>query len=141
MPGDDRSDDEWERVFQNPDNMIVSDVLRDRVAALLLEEKPPAVYRALVTAGNRVLSMELLRIDQSSSGVEILGVSGFDAMETLLEIEPDEWKTVEVMRGDISLRSFDLHRRGVSLSCDVSASVGTCNVTLSWCKLIPKTVL
>ena len=135
--------DEWERVLQNPDNMIVSDSLKERVAALLSEGEPEVrpAYEVRVSYRDRSLSMELLRVDLTRDGVEIVGSCGPDAVSELLAVETDGWRGVEVMQDGSLVRSFDLQRREVRASLDLSSALGPCIVTLSWCRIVTKQVL
>lgn len=65
--------DEWDRISQNPDNVIVSDVLRE-VLSDYYTEAPTKSQRAtvLMRTESQTASMKLLRFEQTPHGWALL---------------------------------------------------------------------
>ena len=101
--------DEWDRISQNPDNVIVSDVLRDTLADYYAET-PTKSQRAVVTlrAKGQVASMRLMRFEQSPRGWALVCVCSTQTAYTIMRLKRDEWTHADIKIGDDLIRDFKI---------------------------------
>ena len=127
----DASDAEWKRVLQNPDNMIVSDSLRDHVAGILTNRSESDDFFAELTIGDQVLMLELQRIDRGRDKTVVSGVCDKLTVKTVFALSMGSWSLARVLCGEESLLEINLTDQQLEVSYDMSSSAGLCFVTLT----------
>lgn len=127
----DTSDAEWKRVLQNPDNMIVSDSLRDQVASILSSRTESADFLAEVLIGERTLVLELSRIDRSRDKTVIAGVCNKLDVRPVLSADMGTWLKARVTCGEDLLLDIPLSDQTLEVSYDMSSAAGLCFITLT----------
>lgn len=128
-------DDEWARVAQNPDNMIVSDSLRESIEKLMApddlasESMPIAVFQT----ESEEVQVTLLRIQQTSKGWTIVGVASLSAGIKVLQTDCALWKKAAVLHGgDSAVWSRELSSGDIRVDVDFPAITGDCTITLGF---------
>lgn len=129
--GSSAHDAEWERVLQNPDNMIVSDSLRDQVADILSSRSPSAEFFAEFLVGEQTLVLELSRVDRSHDKTVIAGFCSKLEVRPVISIDPSAWSLVRVICGEEQLFETPLAGRQLEVSYDMSSATGSCFVTVA----------
>lgn len=131
--GKDASDDdmEWNRVLQNPDNMIVSDSLRDQVANILSNRSESTDYFVSFLVGGRKLTLELTRLDRGKDKVVISGMCDKIALRPFLVHDLSAWTGASILCGEESLVEFLFSNQQLEVSHEISSAAGTCFVTLT----------
>ena len=127
----DASDAEWKRILQNPDNMIVSDSLRDQVANILSNRSESADFLAEVLIGERTLVLELSRMDRSRDKTVIAGVCDKLDVRPILSADMGIWLKARVMCGDDLLLDIPFGDQLLEVSYDMSSAAGLCFITLT----------
>lgn len=126
-------DEEWARVVQNPDNMMVSDVLRGRIESLMTEtqEETSLIPTAVLYLGNDPIQMDLLRVEHSQKGWALVGTAHISAGMRLSCADRVDIKTAVIMQDPQNeVWRRDLVGCDVNLGVDFHAEVFTCTITL-----------
>lgn len=124
-------DAEWKRVLQNPDNMIVSDSLRDQVSNILTNRSESADFNAEVLVGDQVLILEMSHLSQEKDKIVVSGVCEKLAIKPILSMGMGTWSEARVRCGEETLLTISLVDRHLEVSYDMSSSAGLCFVTLT----------
>lgn len=127
--GDD--DAEWKRVLQNPDNMIVSDSLRDQVASILTNRSESLDFVAEILVGSDSLFLEVSHISRERDKTTISGTCLKQAVKPILPQEMSSWSETNVRCGEELLFTVSLVDQQLEVSYDMSSSAGLCFVTLT----------
>lgn len=135
--------DEWSRVEQNPDNMLVSDSLRESINYLfnkqedLPEAAPPLA--SVLKDGFRI-DLELSKFEHTRDGCIIYGIASSQAGLTLISEDKLSWRGISVSTspGADDLFNLDIST-GISLTIGVEfmQSSGLCAVTIT-CVKVPE---
>lgn len=135
----DFSDAEWERVMLNPDNMIVSDSLKDRVTTILSGTPDITNFFAEFTVGDQVLILRLSRFDQAKNKSVFLGTCEKSAIKPIMSLHPSMWYRARVFCDDETLFDLSLLGQQLEISYDFSSSSNICTVTLACVAQVTKT--
>lgn len=116
--------DEWDRISQNPDNVIVSDVLRDTLSEYYTET-PQKTQRAVVslsTAERSVsVSMRLLRFEQSSRGWALVCACSTQAAFTIMKTSREDWAHADLKIGSDKIRDFVIDKSRFRIEVEMPA--------------------
>lgn len=135
--------DEWSRVEQNPDNMLVSDSLRESINHLfnkqedLPEAAPPLA--SVLKDGIRI-DLELSKFEHTRDGCIICGIASSQAGLTLISEDKLSWRGISVSTSPSTDDLFNLDiSTGISLAIGVEfmQSSGLCAVTIT-CVKVPE---
>jgi len=129
--GKDTDDAEWQRVIQNPDNMIVSDSLRDQVANILSNRTESSDYFAELLVKGRPLTLELTRLDRGKDKTVISGICDKLALKPFLALDLQEWTQAKILCGEESVMEVSLSGQQLEVSHEISSAAGVCFVTLT----------
>jgi len=126
---------EWERVAQNPDNVIVSDSIRSAVMQLLEPNEPPpepSPPAVILQHSNGSVSLDLFKFESTGRGWLVSGTSSIEGGEQIISMDRAAWEAVRVTRaGGETLWQREVSRDEVSVEVQFTPAVGTCVVTLS----------
>lgn len=135
-PGLDR---EWERITQNPDNVIVSDSIRGAVMQMLEPDPPssppPGVPAAQLVSEKVTVSLQVLKTEMSTQSWAVSGLALVTDGETVISSTPGVWQRLDLIgSGGDSLRSLSL--AGLSYKTEVEFTPGDelCTVKISCAK-------
>lgn len=135
-------DDEWSRVSQNPDNMLVSDSLRDSIEKLMVsdESTPDLVPVAVVQSDTTRIQLDLLRVEQTSKGWTLVGVAPISEGKKIVQAERNSWKDAAILESHIvEIWKRDLSRGELRVDVDFQSEVGTCTITLGFTEMSVQT--
>lgn len=125
--------DEWERISQNPDNVIVSDVLRDALADYYTETDTKS-QRALVSirSDDQILSMNLVRFDQTPLGWTLVCTCSTQAAYSIIRVQRELWSHVSIKIGNEVIRDFkiDMSRFRIDVEVPTMLSVNASECTV-----------
>jgi hypothetical protein len=129
-------DDEWSRVSQNPDNMIVSDVIKESIDKLLsvkdtaVSSVPPVVS---LSGEGIELSMEMSRIDMAPNGWSVSCIAGMSDGYSLIGTDRKKWKRIAVCAepGAAPLWQADIRADVIRVEVEFPAATGLSIVNLS----------
>ena len=121
--------DEWDRISQNPDNVIVSDVLRDTLSDYYTET-PSKTQRAVVTlrAEGQVASMRLMRFEQSPRGWALVCACSTQTAYSIMRLKRDAWSHADIKIGGDLIRDFKIDASQFRIEVEVP-TVQTVNPT------------
>ena len=125
------SDTEWERVLLNPDNMIVSDSLRDQVAGILANRSESADFFVEILVGELTLTLGLSRIDRSRDKTVIAGICDKLEVRPIISADMSAWSKARVLCGEEMLLEISFSDQLLEVSYDMSSTAGLCFVTLT----------
>lgn len=128
-------DDEWERVTQNPDNMLVSDMIRESIDKLMVRDDSVSEIAplAVIVSDSESLQMELVRVEQSSKGWVLVGTASISVGIKAVQVTRDTWKNASILQGeDNVVWSRDLAGGEIRVDVDFPVSLGTCTITLGY---------
>jgi hypothetical protein len=115
----------------NPDNMIVSDSLKDRVTTILSDEPDATSFSAELTIGDQALILGLSRFEQSKNKTVFLGTCEKSAIKPVLSLQTSMWRRVRVLCDGEALFDLSLLGQQLEVSYDFSSSSNLCAVTLA----------
>ena len=120
----------WQDHFDGPDHVLASDDIRGVVDDILSTgDQDDRPLEALITAGERVISLELQSLQRSPAGVTVCGSCPVPVARPLLGLEASEWSDIEIFHGSETLCLIPLLGRQLDISFDLSAP-GTCLITI-----------
>ena len=121
--------DEWDRISQNPDNVIVSDVLRDALSDYYTEA-PTKSQRAtvLMRTESQTASMKLLRFEQTPHGWALVCACSTQTAYTIMRVQRHDWYHVDIKIGADLIRDFKIDPARFRIDIEVP-SVQTDNVS------------
>jgi hypothetical protein len=97
-------DDEWARVSQNPDNMLVSDSLKESIESLISRPDASSVPARMLFASLRsttvFIQMELFRVEQSSKGWALVGSASVADAVKVLQTSREAWNEIVILQDD-----------------------------------------
>lgn len=132
IPGNGVDDEaEWQRVMLNPDNMIVSDSLRDQVTSILSNRSESSDYFVSFSIGNRALILELTRLDRGKDKIVISGTCDRITLKPFLASDLTTWTSANIVCGEDSIVEISLIDRQLEVSHEISSAADTCFVTLT----------
>jgi len=128
-------DDEWDRISQNPDNVIVSDVLRDTLTEYY-NETQTKTKRLNVILHSRVndtsVSMHLHRIEQSHRGWAAVCMCTSQAALTVIRQQLEVWEKLAIKIGSESIRDLEIDTSKLRIEVDLTpTSANVCTVIVS----------
>jgi len=130
---------EWNRVVQNPDNMLVSDAISGAVRDLLKSREDSASSTltapfASLSGSDFSISIAVNKFETSSSGWVISGTSLLSACEQFMSVDRSKWKKISIFQaksGEV-LWHRDLDgSKDLKIELQFVESSATCIVTLS----------
>lgn len=132
-PGLDR---EWERLTQNPDNVIVSDSIRGAVMQLLEPDEPPppppGAPTVLLVSDQVTVSMRALRVETGALWWSVVGLALVTDGETVISSNPETWQRLDLVGSSgQTLRSWSLAGSSHTKDVEFSHEDGTCTVRIS----------
>lgn len=127
----DSDDAEWQRVMLNPDNMIVSDSLRDQVADILSNRSESSDYFVSFLVGDRALTLELTRLDRGKDKIVISGVCDKIAVRPFLALDLSKWTSANITCGKESIMEISFSNQQLEVCHEISSASGVCFVTLT----------
>lgn len=133
----DSEDAEWQRVMLNPDNMIVSDSLRDQVTNILSNRSESSDYFVNFLIGDRTLTLELTRLDRGNDKVVISGVCDKIAIRPFLAQDLSAWTSANITCGQEPIMEILFSNQQLDVSHEISSASGVCFVTLA-CNTSPQ---
>lgn len=100
---------EWDRISQNPDNVIVSDVLRDSLSEYYTDA-PSKSQRAVVTliseSQNISVPIRLLRLEQAHRGWSLVCACSTQTAYTIMRLSREDWTKLDLKIGNDKIRDF-----------------------------------
>jgi len=129
-------DSEWDRVSQNPDNMMVSDSLRSILGDILSrpDDTPPARPIASLVGADRSIQVSISRIERSRAGCLISGaVSAQDGL-SIIQSDSVSWRALSVSSAQgVTVFTQDLGPEwDLKVSVDFAEAADVCIVTVSF---------
>lgn len=132
------SQKEWDRISQNPDNVIVSDVLRDSLSHYYTET-PTKTQRAAVTlhsaTHNLTVLLTLIRLEQSSRGWSLVCVCPTQVAHAIMRAAREDWSHADIKIGSDKIREFNvdpsIFRLEIEIPISQTVSVSECTVIVS----------
>ena len=128
-------DDEWARVSQNPDNMLVSDSLRESIEKLMSTDTPASesIPVAVIQTDSEEVQMTLLRVEQTAKGWTLVGITSVSEGVKVLQVNCDLWKKAVILQGeDVVVWTRDLMNGSTRVDVDFPVTEGTCTITLGF---------
>lgn len=122
---------EWERVLQNPDNMIVSDSLRHDVASILADQSEDTNFYVEFAISDQTLALELTKLDRMKDKIVISGACDRAAVKSILALGAEHWARAQIFCGSDLLFEISLIDQHVDISWEFSSAADTCFVTLT----------
>jgi hypothetical protein len=130
MSSGDPTGGDWHDPFDGPDHVLASDDIRGVVDDILSTgDQDDRPLEALITAGERVISLELQSLQRTPTGVTVCGSCPVPVARPLLGLEASEWSDIEIFHGSETLCLIPLLGRQLDISFDLSAP-GTCLITI-----------
>lgn len=132
--------DEWSRVEQNPDNMLVSDSLRESISQLFkndetLKSIPP--LGSLWKSDCRI-DIELSRFEHTRDGHIIAGITSMQSGLTLISSDKMDWKGISVstIPGADNIFKRDIAAdTSLTIGVEFMEEAGLCAITLTFSKV------
>jgi len=128
-------EDEWSRISLNPDNVIVSDVLRDTLAEHYSEThtKSKRLNVVLSTQSNDLsVLMQLLRIEQSQRGWAVVCTCPSQTALSVIRQERDVWEKLVLKIGNELIRELEIDTSKLRIEVDVTpTNHNECTVIVS----------
>lgn len=122
---------EWQRVLQNPDNMIVSDSLRDDVASILANRSEDTNFYVEFLIADRLLTLELIKLDRAKDKTTISGMCDRIAVKPFLALGTEHWAKAQILCGSDQLFEISLADMQLDVSHEFSSTAGVCFITLT----------
>lgn len=126
-------DDEWARVAQNPDNMLVSDSLRGRIEKLMSSDEGNAqlIPIAVIISSDDTIQMDLLRVEQNAKGWTIVGNAHISTGIKAACASRGSWKTAAILESETrEVWSKELAGCDVTVGVDFHAEISTSTITI-----------
>lgn len=123
-------DAEWERVMRNPENMLVSDSLKDRVESIMSNGSDVQEFSADLFVGDRKLSLSLTRLERSGSKFVLSGTCSKFAVKPILSLGLEAWSAASITCGDEVLFSVPLSERQLEVSHEFLSASSVCMITI-----------
>ena len=124
-----------EIVASNPNNMIVSDVLKDRLPNNFYEEAPTAgAVRVNLVSHEAAILFSLSSIETTNKSWSVTGTATKSDGLELISASEDSWKTINIIKGtDTIVRSMNIPSDSLKISIDFPdwATAQECIVTLT----------
>lgn len=113
--------DEWERISQNPDNVIVSDVLKDALSDYYTENSTKS-QRVIVSihADDQSAIMNLVRFEQSPRGWSLICTCSSQTAHSLIRVQRELWSHVVIKIGNDVIRDFKIDMARFRIDVEVS---------------------
>lgn len=141
MAGRDRSQDQREWGWQDgylddSGSLFVSEELREAVDEILTGEELSSIesstkFRFVLSSDDTSLAFELARMEQGPDGLTIAGLGNRLTAHHLLSLTPEQWDSVEVLRGNLTVRSISLLGRGAVIGVELPDSSKHCFLTIT----------
>ena len=109
---------EWERIEKNPNNMIVSDVLKERLADEYYEEPTnDGPIKVVLSANDMRVVMKLTAVENNQNGWTVIASTTKKNAIRILKQPNEFWDEVKITMGqDSVLREMALDKKKVSLT-------------------------
>ena len=109
---------EWERIEKNPNNMIVSDVLKERLADEYYEEPTnEGPIKVVLSANDMRVVMKLTAVENNQNGWTVIASTTKKNAIRILKQPNEFWDEVKITMGqDSVLREMALDKKKVSLT-------------------------
>ena len=138
MAGEDMSADEWQDgvlELGESESLFFSDELREVVEDILADEASNSTaslgdFRFIMTSEGVNLVFDLVKMEQSPGELVISGTGNRAAARQILARDPSVWVSVDVLQGDVTLRSFSLSNRSMSSSVEFPSGSSSCLLTV-----------
>jgi hypothetical protein len=111
--------DEWARIEKNPNNMIVSDVLKDRLSDEYYEEptNDGPVKVILSTQDGNSIVMKLTAVEENPNGWSVIAATTKKNAIKVIKNPNVAWDNLKIAMGkDEVLREFKVEKEKVSLT-------------------------
>lgn len=127
---------EWDRVSQNPDNMMVSDSLRSVLSDILSapSQQPATRPTATLIGGDTRIDIPVSRIERSRAGCLISGTASYQDGLTIIRSEAGSWRALSVSSeqgGEVFSQALGIGWN-VTVSVDFTDLTDLCSVTVSF---------
>ena len=109
---------EWARIEKNPNNMIVSDVLKERLADEYYEEPTnDGPVKVILSDAETKVVMKLTAVESSQKGWTVIASTTKKNAIRILKKTNESWDDVKIMMGkDDILKEMQLDKEKVSLT-------------------------
>ena len=109
---------EWARIEKNPNNMIVSDVLKERLADEYYEEPTnEGPVKVVLSSPETKVVMKLTAVESSQKGWTVIASTTKKNAIRILKKANESWDDVKITMGkDDVLRTLQLDKEKVSLT-------------------------
>ena len=109
---------EWARIEKNPNNMIVSDVLKERLADEYYEEPTnDGPVKVILSDAETKVVMKLTAVESSQKGWTVIASTTKKNAIRILKKTNESWDDVKIMMGkDSILKEMQLDKETVSLT-------------------------
>jgi hypothetical protein len=109
---------EWERIEKNPNNMIVSDILKERLADEYYEEPTnDGPIKVVLSANDMRVVMKLTAVENNQNGWTVIASTTKKNAIRILKQSNEFWDEVKITMGqDDVLREMSLDKKKVSLT-------------------------
>lgn len=109
---------EWERIEKNPNNMIVSDILKERLADEYYEEPTnDGPIKVVLSANDMRVIMKLTAVENNQNGWTVIASTTKKNAIRILKQSNEFWDEVKITMGqDDVLREMSLDKKKVSLT-------------------------
>ncbi len=109
---------EWARIEKNPNNMIVSDVLKERLADEYYEEPTnDGPVKVILSDAETKVVMKLTAVESSQKGWTVIASTTKKNAIRILKKTNESWDDVKIMMGkDDILKELQLDKEKVSLT-------------------------
>jgi hypothetical protein len=109
---------EWERIEKNPNNMIVSDILKERLADEYYEEPTnDGPIKVVLSANDMRVIMKLTAVENNQNGWTVIASTTKKNAIRILKQPNEFWDEVKITMGqDDVLREMALDKKKVSLT-------------------------
>ena len=123
-------DAEWERVMRNPENMLVSDSLKERVESIMSSGSDVQEFSVDLSVGDRKLSLSLARFERSGDKIILSGTCDKLAVKPMLSLGLDAWSSASITCNAEVLFSIPLSGRQLEISYEFPSLSSVCMITI-----------
>lgn len=126
---DPEGDAEWERVASNPDNLIISPVLRDLLPGLEPEaeaESPLAVLPtwAHLEGDGLAFRLHLTRLSRQGTGWQLTGIAPLAHLHDILREPPTTWQRLRITAGELPVTELPIRPQSLRLTVELATTDG-----------------